>query len=76
MFEILEHLPYIVSEPEHEKDNKMAYAPSKDSDQHVHPPSLISLPCLPEGLGLELSNKVHSKDSDETVCMRRLISAS
>ena len=28
-------------EPPHDKTNKMACAPSEDSDQHGHPPSLI-----------------------------------
>ena len=28
-------------EPLHDKTNKMAYAPSEDSDQPGHPPSLI-----------------------------------
>ena len=32
-------------EPPHEKTNKMACAPSKDSDQPGHQPSLISLRC-------------------------------
>ena len=34
-------------EPPHDKNNKMAYAPSEDSDQPGHPPSLISR-CPPE----------------------------
>ena len=29
------------NDPAHNKTNKMKYAPSKDSDQPVHPPSLI-----------------------------------
>ena len=32
-------------EPPHDKTNKMACAPSEDSDQPGHPPSLISLRC-------------------------------
>ena len=32
-------------EPPHDKPNKMACASSKDSDQPVHLPSLISLRC-------------------------------
>ena len=32
----------------HDKTNKMACAPSEDSDQSGHPPSLISLCCLHE----------------------------
>ena len=35
-------------EPAHDKTNKMACAPSEDSDQPGHPPSLISLYCLHE----------------------------
>ena len=30
-------------EPQHDKTNKMAFAPSEDSDQPGHPPSLISV---------------------------------
>ena len=30
-------------EPEHDNTNKMAYAPSKDSDQSAHPRSLIRI---------------------------------
>ena len=42
-------------EPPHDKTNKMAYAPSKDSDQPGRPPSLMSLRCLhEESLGPEL----------------------
>ena len=41
-----------VYEPAHDKTYKMAYAPSKDSDQPRHPPSLISLRCpYEESLG-------------------------
>ena len=32
---------WITNEPPHDKTNKMAYAPSEDSDQPGHPPSLI-----------------------------------
>ena len=38
-----------ISEPPHDKTNKMACAPSEDSDQPGHPPSLISLRCPHEG---------------------------
>ena len=31
--------------PPHDKTNKMVCAPSEDSDQPGHPPSLISLRC-------------------------------
>ena len=36
-------------EPPHDKTNKMACAPSEDSDQPGYPPSLISLRCPHEG---------------------------
>ena len=32
-----------IIDPAHDKTNKMAYAPSKDSDQPGHPPSLIGV---------------------------------
>ena len=41
----------VLIEPPHEKTNKMACAPSEDSDQPGHPPNLISLRCLQESLG-------------------------
>ena len=34
-------IKYSLNEPHHDKTNKMACAPSKDSDQPGHPPSLI-----------------------------------
>ena len=34
-----------IHEPPHDKTNKMAIAPSEDTDQPVHPPRLISLRC-------------------------------
>ena len=37
------------NEPPHDKTNKMACAPSEDSDQPGHLPSLISLRCPHEG---------------------------
>ena len=33
------------NEPHHDKTNKMICAPSEDSDQPGHPPSLITLHC-------------------------------
>ena len=48
----------------HNITNKMTCAPSEDSDQPGHPPSLISLPCLHEA---------DSEDSDQTGRMPRLI---
>ena len=42
----------IYQQSENDKTNKMICAPSKDSDQPGHPPSLISLRCpLEEALG-------------------------
>ena len=44
-----------IHEPPHDKTNKMAIAPSEDTDQSAHPPSLISLRCpLEEILGPQL----------------------
>ena len=44
------------NEPQHDKINKLTCAPSKDSDQTGHPPSLISLHCPhEETLGPKLS---------------------
>ena len=40
---------YIKIEPPHDKTNEMAYAPSEDSDQPEHLPSLISLRCALNG---------------------------
>ena len=37
---------FSIYEPPHDKTNKMACAPSEDSDQPGHPPSLISVRCL------------------------------
>ena len=64
----------LILEPQHDKTNKMTCAFSEDSDQPVHPPSLISL-CCPheEALGPWLSLRAHSEDSDQTGQMPRLI---
>ena len=35
----------LVIQPPHDKTNKMSCAPSEDSDQPGHPPSLTSLLC-------------------------------
>ena len=44
-----------INEPPHDKTIKVTCAPSEDSDQPGHPPSLISLPCPHEkSLGPEL----------------------
>ena len=36
---------YVTNDPSHDKTNKMTCAPSEDSDQPGHPPSLTSLRC-------------------------------
>ena len=60
---------YTTFETPHDKTNKMACAPSKDSDQ----PSLISLCCPHEGsLGPKLSIK-HTAKTNQTGQMPRLI---
>ena len=38
-----------ITEPRHDKTNKVTVHPSEDSDQPGHPPSLISLRCAPNG---------------------------
>ena len=44
-----------IHEPPHDKTNKMAIAPSEDTDQPAHPPSLIRVRCpLDETLGPQL----------------------
>ena len=45
IFLVFQKKEKILSEPPHDKTNKMACAPSKDSDQPGHPPSPISLRC-------------------------------
>ena len=63
----------------HDKTNKMAFAPSKDSDQPGHPPSLIRVfavhmkkACV-LSYPLSHSEDSHSKDFDQTGRMPRLI---
>ena len=45
----LHSLHLFIFEPPRDKTNKMACAPSEDSDQPGHPPSLISLRCVLNG---------------------------
>ena len=60
-------------EPPHDKTNKMSIAPSEDTDQPVHPPSLISLHCPhKETLGPH-THWAHCEDSDQTGWIPRLI---
>ena len=64
----------IVFEAEHDKTYKMTGVPDKDPDQPGHLPSqiraLLSSWRRFASLG---SHKVHCKDSDQTMCMHRLI---
>ena len=41
MYQLSYHLLLFIHEPQHDKTNKMTCAPSEDSDQPGHPPSLI-----------------------------------
>ena len=61
-------------EPQHDKTNKMACAPSEDSDQPGHPPNLweSSLSAWRK-LGPLATHWAHSEDSDQTGRMPRLI---
>ena len=62
------------TEPPHDKANKVTRAPSEDSDQPGHPPSLI------RGFAVRFLGRLgpnafhaHSEDSDQTGRMPRLI---
>ena len=60
-------------EPPHDKTNKMACAPSEDSDQPGHPPSLIRVFACAQLVAKEPSFlHVDSEDSDQTKRMPRL----
>ena len=54
----------------HDKTNKVACAPSEDSDQPGHPPSS---PSAWRNLGSLATHWAHSEDSDQTGRMPRLI---
>ena len=66
-------ISYIIELP-HYKTNKIACAPSEDSDQPGHPPSLIRVfaVCMKK-YGILRSHWAHSEDSDQTGQMPRLI---
>ena len=67
-------MQFIENEPPQDKTNKIACAPSKDSDQPRHPPSLIRVFAVRMKKAWVLSYPwVHSKDSDQTGWMPRLI---
>ena len=62
-----------MSEPPHDKTNKMTFAVSEDSDQPGHPPSLIRVfTVYIEKYSIFLN--ADSEDSDQTGWMPRLIS--
>ena len=63
-----QHLSPLIRKP-----NKMTFAPSEDSDQPRHLPSLISLPCGPNLAKDQSFLHADSKDSDQTGWMPRLI---
>ena len=57
-----------------QKTNTMACAPSKDSDQPVHPPSLTRIFAVPQWVAKDPSFlHADSEDSDQTGWMPRLI---
>ena len=63
-------------EPLYDKTNKMAIAPSEDTDQPVHPPSLIwseSLLSAWRNIGFSSTHWAHCEDSDQTGWMPKLI---
>ena len=62
------------NEPPHDKTNKVACAPSEDSDMPGHPPSLIRVFACAQWLAKDPSFlHADSKDSDQTGRMPRLI---
>ena len=63
-----------IFEPPHDKTNKMACAPSEDSDQPGHPPSLIRVFAVRSvGSKRHKLPSCESKDSDQTGRMARLV---
>ena len=57
----------MLNEPPHDKTNKMACAPSEDSDQPGHPPSLIRIFAVAwRKRGSLATNRAHSQNSDQT----------
>ena len=64
-----------IYEPPHDKTNKMACAPSEDSDQPGHPPNLITESSLCAQWVAKNVSFLHadSENSDQTGRMPRLI---
>ena len=67
--------PNNTNEPLHDKTNIMTRVPSEDSDQPVHPPSLIRVRCALTQWVANDPSFLHadSEDSDQTGRMPRLI---
>ena len=64
----------IVFEPQHDKTNEVACAPSEDSDQPGHPPSLIRVLLCAQWVAKDPGFlHVDNEDSDQTGRMPRLI---
>ena len=63
----------ILSEPQHDKTNKMTCAPSKDSDQPWHWPSLISLRCPHEEFLVPLLPTERTAETHQAGQIPRLI---
>ena len=59
-----------IYEPEYDKTNKMTWAPSEDSDQPGHPPSLIRVFTVAKDLSFLQTDR---EDSDQIVWLPRLI---
>ena len=66
---------YIIFEPPHDQTNKMTCAPSEDSDQPGHPPSLIGdfAVHMRKAEVLKTIIRAHSEASDQIGRMPRLI---
>ena len=62
-----------LSEPPHDKTNKMTFVPSEDSDQPGHPPSLIRVFAVRSVAKDPILLQADSADSDQTGRMPRLI---
>ena len=49
------HLTSFTNEPPHDKTNKMVCAPSEDTDQPGHPPSVIRIFAVPQWVAMDPS---------------------
>ena len=74
IYSVLEPKMNIIYEPQHDKTNKMVIAPSEDSDQPGHPPSLLrAFACTQWVDKGSLLLQANSEDSDTTGHLPRLI---